>query len=391
MSNNEITLSLKRFKLKKQSWRKQLKKKNISRKNKKKKVTIDDVARHLNISKATVSLALNNSPLVAKTTKIRVVEAAEELGYWPNYFAACLSQGSSATIGLYILEGEARSCRWTLPSSWMFYHPIMKGVTTQLSRKGYRLQLEVVTIEQVWQEQVIARTVQEGALDGILLVVQDDICYDFVNVAIEMEFPLVVLNARIPQDVSSVKIDNEEGAKKVVEYLLGLGHKKIGYISGPVMDINAIERRKGFLNAIEAAGLRIRDEYLKYGDWQVQSGEKLAEELAALKDPPSAIFCANDHMAVGAIRALKALGFKVPENISIVGYDDTELSKIVTPSVTTVRQSLEVMGEIGAQDVLRQIQGGVSLIRHTNLEPELIIRESTAEYSDMSYGYTASR
>ena len=170
MSNNEITLSLKRFKLKKQSRRKQLKKKSISRKNKnkKKKVTIDDVARHLNISKATVSLALNNSPLVAKTTKHRVIEAAEELGYWPNYFAACLSQGSSATI-LYILEGEARSCRWTLPSSWMFYHPIMKSVTTQLSRKGYRLQLEVVTIEQVQQEQVITRAGAGGALDGIYL------------------------------------------------------------------------------------------------------------------------------------------------------------------------------------------------------------------------------
>ena len=96
-------------------------------------------------------------------------------------------------------------------------------------------------------------------------------------------------------------------------------------------------------------------------------------------------------MAVGAVRALKALGLKVPDNISIVGYDDTELSKIVTPGITTVRQSLEVMGEIGAEDVLRQIQGGVSLIRHTNLEPELIIRESTAEYSDMSCGYTASR
>lgn len=368
-----------------------MKEKNVLRNNRKRKVTIDDVASYLKLSKATVSLALNNSPLVAKTTKTRVIKAAEELGYWPNYFATRLSHGSSATIGLYILGGEPESCRWTLPSSWMFYLPIIKGVTTLLSRKDYRLQLEVVTIEQVSEKQVIAKAVTEGSLDGILLVVQDDICYDFVNIAIQMEFPLVILNSRIPHNVSSVKIDNEEGAKKVVEYLIALGHKRIGYISGPVKDINAIERRKGFLNAIKAAGLQMRDEYLKCGDWQVHSGEMIAKELITLEDPPSAIFCANDHMATGAIRALKALGYKIPENISIVGYDDTELCQIVTPSVTTVKQSLEAMGEIGAQDVLRQIQDGVSLIRHTNLEPELIIRESTAEYSEMSCGYAAFR
>mgnify|MGYP000891907857 CR=1 FL=1 len=358
------------------------------KKNRKRKVTIEDVARHLNLSKATISLALNESPLVAEATKIRVQEAANELGYRVNYFASRLSHGSSSTIGLYILGGEAQSV-WTLPSSWIFYHPIMKGVTSQLSKRDYRLQLEVIPTERALKGQVIAKTIQEGFLDGIILVVQEDISYDFVDIATDMEFPLVILNARIPQNVSSVRIDNEAGAKKVVQHLIELGHKKIGFISGPIMDLNAIERCKGFFSAIKEAGFHDRDEYLRYGDWQIHSGEILAKELAALKDPPTAIFCANDHMAIGAVKALQSLGFKVPENISIVGYDDNEMSKIVSPRITTVRQSLEAMGEMGAQEVLRQIRDGVSLIRHTKLEPELILRESTAP-SPLRAGHVVS-
>ena len=345
--------------------------------NKKRRVTIQDVADHLDLSKATISLALNGSPLVADSTKARVKQAAKELGYRVNYFASRLSRGNSSTIGLFILGGETNSI-WTLPSSWIFYHPIIMGVTSQLSAKGYRLQLELIPTEDALNGQVIAETIQEGYLDGIILVVQENICYDFVNSAVEMEFPFVVLNARLPHNVSSVKIDNEAGSRKAVEYLLGLGHERIGYVSGPAMDLNAMERREGFCKAFKTAKLRVRDDYLMYGDWQIQSGEILAKELMSLSERPSAILCANDHMAIGAVRALKALGFRIPEQISIIGFDDNEFCRITTPCITTVRQPLDIMGEVGAQEVLRQISDGVSMNRHTSLETEVVIRESTA-------------
>jgi len=345
--------------------------------NPRKKVTIEDVAEHLGVSKATVSLALNDSPLVAEKTKARVKEAARKLNYRANFFASRLSQGTSATIGLFVLGGEAESI-WTLPSSWMFYHPIMQGVVHELSAEGYRLMFEVVRTEEAMEGKVLSKAVQEGFLDGIILLVQEDISYDFVEIATEMEFPLVVLNARIPADVSSVKIDNEAGAKKVIAHLMELGHERIAYIGGPVKDLNALERYKGVMRGAREAGLPLRDEYLKVGNWRIESGEQFAKELMELDEPPTAIFCANDQMAVGAILSLQALGYDVPGDVSVAGYDNSEICSIINPHITSVQQSLEVMGEIGAQEVLRLIRNGVSLARHTKLEPELVVRESTA-------------
>jgi LacI family transcriptional regulator len=347
-------------------------------KGKRRQITLEDVARHLGISKATVSLALNNSPLVAHSTKIRVTEAAEALGYRPNYFAANLSKGKSDVIGLFILEGEEGACNWALSSSWMFYNPILKSVVSTLSQKGYRLQLEVISIDGATNCGVLAHSIQDGSLDGILLLVQDDLDYKFLSIAQRMQFPLVVMNAQIDLDISSVRTGNELGASRVVEYLVDLGHTKIAHIGGPERDLNALERKSGFLRAMSAANLNVSGDYVKLGDWQIQSGSKLARDLMALNRPPTAICCANDHMAVGAIRTLQQLGYKVPEDVSVVGYDDTEMCVVVTPNLTTVRQSLEEMGEASAREVLRQIEEGTVSTRRINLEPELVIRHSVS-------------
>ena len=130
---------------------------NRSRGARKRHVTIEDLARHLNISKATVSLALNNSSLVADETRRRVTAAAEQFGYRPNYFGARLSRGKSDMIGLYILGGTEAQCNWMLPSSWMFYHPILKAVSEELSKHGYRFNLEVVSVEQAIKEELSLR------------------------------------------------------------------------------------------------------------------------------------------------------------------------------------------------------------------------------------------
>jgi len=358
-----------------------VKNRESSHRRKPRKVTIEDVAEHLGVSKATVSLALNDSPLVADKTKARVQEAARKLNYRANFFASRLSHGTSATIGLFVLGGEDESI-WTLPSSWMFYHPIMQGVVHELSAEGYRLMFEVIATEEALEGKVLAKAVQEGFLDGIILVVQEDISYGFVEIATEMEFPLVVLNARIPLDVSSVKIDNEAGAKKVMAHLLDLGHEKIAYIGGPGKDLNAIERHKGVVAKARESGLPLKEEYLRVGDWQIDSGEQIAKELMELEEPPTAIFCANDQMAVGAVLMLQSLGYSVPGDVSVVGYDNSEICRIVTPHITTVKQSVEMMGEIGAQEVLRLIRSGVSVARHTKLEPELVVRDSTAPYGE---------
>ena len=350
-----------------------------SKRGKRRQVTIGDIARHLEISKATVSLALNNSPLVAEATKQRVVEVAEQVGYRPNYFGARLSRGKSDMIGLYILGGEAGRCNWARPSSWMFYNPILRAVSTELSMHGYRCNLEVVSVEQVTKQKVISSVIGEGSLYGMLLVVQDDIDYSFLDIVEERQFPFVVLNADVSPDISSVKVDNDWGARKIVEHLAGQGHRRIAHLGGPRGDSNARERRDGFTRAVMDLQLHHDPALIQYGDWQRMSGYELVGHFLDLDHPPSAIFCANDHMAIGAMQRLQEEGRRVPEEVSVVGYDDTEMCQIVAPNLTTVRQPLELMGELGAGEVLRQIEEEEKRSAiHTNLEPQLIVRESTA-------------
>ena len=245
-------------------------------KRKKRHITIEDIVRYLDLSKATVSLALNNNPVVAEATRQRVREAADKFGYRPNYF-------------------------------------------------------------------------------GMLLVVQDDIDYGFLKVVEESRFPFVVLNLNVAESISSVTIDNELGARKVVEHLVELGHRRIAYISGPPQDSNANERKIGFLAAAYEAGLEVNPELIHYGNWERSSGWEIAKLLMELESPPTAIFCANDHMAIGAIQMLQTEGIRIPQDISIVGYDDTELGQVVVPHLTTVFQPLGLMGELGAKEVLRQL------------------------------------
>lgn len=349
-----------------------------SKRGTKRRVTIGDIARHLEISKATVSLALNNSSLVADATKLRVIEAAEQFGYRPNYFGTRLSKGKSDMIGLYILGGKEEQCNWALPSSWNFYNPILKSVSQELSQHGYRFNLEVVTVEQAIKEDVISSVIQEGSLDGMLLVVQDNINYDFLQFVAKRQFPFVVLNANVAPNLSSVKIDNKLGAKKMVQHLLQQGHGRIAYLGGPKLDSNAIERRNGFIEAITSAGLSLSPELLHYGDWQRASGWQSAQEFIKLDNPPTAIFCANDHMAIGAIQLLQKRGLNIPDDISVVGFDDTEMCEVVVPNLTTAKQPLELMGQLGAREVLRQIEEEFFSAKHVNLEPELVVRDSVA-------------
>lgn len=354
------------------------KSKNMDNSKRTKRVTIDDVARYVGVSKATVSLALNRNPLVARETQERVMDAAEYLGYRANYFARRLSMGRSEIIGLFILRGEEHLCNWTLPSSWMFYNPILRGVTSYLSSQKYRFQLETITFEQCVRSSIIAGVIQEGSLDGILLLIQDEGDYGFLEIAKEMHFPLVVMNGAIREDISTVKIDNELGARNVVEYLRKLGHKRIAHISGPSRDLNALERRNGFVAAMSAAGITLDQAYIKYGDWQIASGRMLCRELLELEEPPTAIFCANDHMVIGAVQALQNLGLRVPQEVSVIGFDNTELCTVVSPQITTVEQPLEEMGIVAAQEVLRQIGEGTAEVNRRNLAPKLIVRNSCA-------------
>lgn len=341
---------------------------------KRKRVTIGEVAEAVGVSKATVSLALNRSPLVAQATKDKVIEAAERLGYQPNYFARRLSTGKSEIVGLYILRIDEQ-LSWEFPSSWLFYNPILNGVASVLSQNNYRLQLEVITFKQV-QKGLIADIIQEGSLDGLLLLVQDAGEADLSTLADYNHFPLVTLNTQIDPKISSVKVDNEKAAVEVVRKLVDLNHTRIAFIGGPSFDENAQERRAGFLKTLAECKIDLPTEYLRCGDWQIESGRREMKELLQLAVLPTAVVVANDHMAIGAMQVCQEQGLNIPEDLSIIGFDNTELSTIITPKLTTVKQPLELMGSLAAEKVLKQIKEGIGDVSHTNLDTTIVWRES---------------
>jgi LacI family transcriptional regulator len=281
-------------------------------------------------------------------------------------------------IGLYMMGEDLPSSNWTLPSNWLFYNPILKGISSYLSEAGYRLRLELITARQAVNEGVLSHAIKEGSLDGILLVVQHDIDYGFLDVVEETGFPMVILNGGFRRDISSVKVDNGLGARQVVDYLVEKGHTKIAHIAGPSGDLNALERKSGFIDAIRLAGLKIEENPIKVGDWQIESGRKLASQLMEEDDEITAIFCANDHMAVGALQALRCSGISVPNEVSVLGFDDTEICEIVIPRLSSVKQSLDKVGRISAKGLVAQIKERKPSISHVKLDPELVIRDSTS-------------
>ena len=340
--------------------------------------TLADIAREVGVSTATVSLALSGSPLVAKQTARRVREAARRQNYRPHAIARRLSTGRSEVMSLFVLGGKQHSSRWLLSSSWMFYSLILKGLSVTLGQHGYNLQLRILGDEvRGWPSTIVEHAMERGT-DGIFLLLQDRDEHSTLDelANLSLEVPMVTINCTLARTVSSVQVSNEQGAGDIVNYLVSLGHRKIAHIAGPSDSFNAEDRRAGYLASMGKAGLAVPDGYLVEGDWQMQSGYQLVQNLMALPVPPTAIVCSNDHMAVGALEALRGMGIRVPDEVSLVGFDDTEISSVVTPRLTTVRQPLEEVGIVAANQVLAWDRDVPSPAQHTVLVPRLIERES---------------
>lgn len=341
-------------------------------KNGNRQPTLVDIAESVKVSPATVSLALNGSPLVAEETARRVKQAAADLNYRPHVIARRLSIGRSEVITLLILSDSEESSGWVLPSSWMFYNPILKGVSLTLSRSNYHLQFEIINADEAAKKNSVLKPILERATDGVLILVHYEGDYSFLRELENMNVPVVIINRKLSPNLSSVQIDNQAGARAVIEHLLRLGHHRIAHIAGPEKSFNAQDRRAGYLEALTAARIELSPDYLLEGDWRIESGRHLMQRLLALPLPPTAVFCSNDHMAVGAMEAIREAGLSVPDDISLVGFDDSEISRVALPRLTTVQQPLEELGCRAAEEVLRW----PGKIQHVTLAPRLIERES---------------
>jgi LacI family transcriptional regulator len=337
-------------------------------------VTLEDVAARCGVSYQTVSRVTNGSPHVADKTRTKVLQAIAELGYRPNLVARRLATRRSTVIGM-------------IGSHITYYGPaqVMVSVEEAAKRRGYNLMF--AGIERVGEAELAAAIDDLCAhqIDGLILGVRIAGKSDFIRKRCG-GMPFVALDAGSGPDVSAVTIDQRYGSRLVTRHLITLGHKRIAGIAGPEEWLAARQRRQSWEQAIKQAGLAPGP--CVEGDWSAESGYAAAARLLESSHRFTAIVAANDQMALGALRALHAKGIKVPEEISVAGYDDIPESQFFEPPLTTIRNDFARQGELSVEVLLRLVNRETVAPALHLLRPELVPRESTATARKMNRGGT---
>jgi DNA-binding LacI/PurR family transcriptional regulator len=328
-----------------------------------KKANIYDVAQLAGVSHQTVSRVLNNHPSLKPATREKVEKAIARLEYRPNQAARQLVTSQSRLIGLLVSGTE-------------LYGPagILKSIESEARSEGYF----VVTIS------VLSREPKSwlGAIDqlrglnidGIITVALPREVIDEVERALP-DAALVVVDTEPSKDFDAININNLKGGILATEHLISLGHERIAHISGPENQYEADQRKNGYLKVMKKAKFVPQ---IFQGDWSTETGLSLGIEMFSSKILPTAVFCANDHLALGVIKAASLKGLRVPGDVSIIGFDDIPEAQYLIPSLTTVKQDFIELGKIVISRVLENLKGESS---HETLlvQPTLTVRDSTAQ------------
>lgn len=319
-------------------------------------VTIKDVARLAGVSPATVSLVLSNKGQVSEETRRRVLEAAQKLGYRPNVLARNLVKGKTNTILLCAFIRDDRKLS-------TFYGDLINSLLTAISSSGYYLQMvvkgEFFNGHPLDKREALLDIARNRLFEGLVLLSHWPVQYAEVSDLVREGFPFVVVNQRVDgEGVSYVDIDHYGGAKEAMMYLLRQGHTRIAHIRGPQGHRHAEERYRAYLDALIEHGIPVRREYIFEGDFRRLSGRKAMEELLKVRPLPTAVFCANDKMAIGALQVAKEHNIRVHEDIVIVGFDGIEAVKYTDPPIPTVEQPLGELGRVAAEILVEKIRGG---------------------------------
>lgn len=329
--------------------------------------TIADVAKLAGVSKATVSRVINNHS-VRPATRSRVLQAMRQLDYQPNVHARGLTSGKSSVVGV-IVPGIANQ----------FYGAILDGVQSALDTRGYHMIVTSTghTVNARGKEWMVAKLLKEKRADGVLVVTPRVLSPEHFMNLIKSNFPVVLADGH-SDALSCVIVDNFEGASKAVNHLIQLGHRDIALVTGPPETTETVQRLSGYKAALEAAGLPLREEWVISSDYTYQGGVKAAEQILAQKGrKPTAVFAANDYMAMGVINYLVRCGLRVPEDVAVVGYDDIESAAFFRPALTTVRQPLMELGKVAAHKLLSVVEGTETETVKILLSAELVVRESS--------------
>jgi LacI family transcriptional regulator len=330
-------------------------------------ITIMDVAREAGVSDATVSRVLSGYEFVKDSTRHRVLEAVERLGYVANLQARSLAGGRTQIIGLLVPNLDIN-----------YVGTIVRGIDQELDRADYDLML-YTTHRHRNKESIYVSTIANGLTEGLLLLVPL-VPTAYLDALRERNFPYVLIDqADTTEQSNVVDATNWQGAYEATRYLHELGHERILFITGLLDVRSAVERLAGYKAALADCDLPLQDELIIEGDfWQLPSYEATKTFLQKVRPLPTAIFASNDLSAFGAMDAIREAGLRIPEDISVVGFDDIPQASIVYPKLTTVRQPLEQMGRVAVKMLLEQIENPSHPPRRVTLATQLVIRDSCA-------------
>lgn len=329
--------------------------------------TIAEIAAKAGVSIPTVSRVLNNRPDVAQATREKVERVIKESGFVRSRAASSLRNGSSGIVDLVIPGLDSIYCL-----------EIIRGVGEVLERTGLRMALTTTHHEAQSERRWLAK-VADKATDGAILVLAEGHS-SRLNALQRLKIPFVVIDhlGELGPDVPSVGATNWAGGRAATEYLLSLGHQRIAVIGGPTKLQCSVDRIAGYRSALEQAGISLDPSLIRTGDFAQQAGYEQTCALLALPSPPTAIFAGNDVHAVGVYNALHAHGLAIPNDVSVVGFDDIMIAPMISPALTTVRQPLTEMGRIATTMLLRLVDGEPLDSIRVELPTTLVIRESCA-------------
>jgi LacI family transcriptional regulator len=335
-------------------------------------VSLEDIARLSGVSRSTVSRVINNQPYVSEKSRERVLRTISEHNYQPNLAARALASQRSKVIGVLIPHDVADL--FTDP----FFPTLLKGITTASNKLGYGVTLWLATAS-ADHGGVYLSAFNESLVDGIVIA---SATFDgaFMEWLADFKKPVVFVGAapHSTRNVSFVDVDNRNGAAIATRHLLDRGCRRIGMIEGRSEQIANIQRREGYVQALESAGISVDPAWvIPNGNYTESGGYACMKQL--LTQDVDGVFAANDLMALGAIRAIREAGLRVPQDIAVIGFDGVPFSALSSPSLSTISQPIGMLGEEATRTLIYLLENDVPQALYKILPVELVVRESTSE------------
>ncbi|MDX5630560.1 MULTISPECIES: ribose operon transcriptional repressor RbsR [unclassified Brenneria] len=327
--------------------------------------TMKDVARLAGVSTSTVSHVINNDRFVSDAVRDKVMAAVEQLNYAPSALARSLKINQTQTIGMLLTA-----------SSNPFYAEVVRGVERSCYERGYSLILCNTEGDSDRMSRSL-ETLLQKRVDGVLLM-----CTESHRPLPDMisrypSIPMVMMDwAPFDVGIDVIKDNSLLGGELATNYLISRGYRKIACIAGPKDKTTAYNRLEGYRQAMQQAGLPIPDGYEIFGDFEFETGYRAMQRLLSLAEKPDAVFAGNDAMAVGVYHALYQVGLSVPQDMAVIGYDDIELARFMSPPLTTIHQPKDELGELAVDALLYRLEHPDTEPNVLMLTPELIVRNS---------------